>query len=507
MKIQRTKNAGRNIISGSILRVYQVIVPFFMRTLMIYQMGLEYAGLNNLFTSIFQVLNLAELGIGAALTFSMYEPIAKDDSTKICALLNLYRKCFNIIGCIIFGLGLLCLPFLKYLVSGAIPTDLNLQFLYLLYLVNTVLSYWLFSYKKSLLYAHQRNDINSKLTLFTSTVQYLLQAFVLLKLHNYYLYVISSILSQILLNISSAFIINRIYPYEAKGTIDSQMLLGLKKRVQGLVTNKIGGVILRSADSIVISAFLGLTVLALYQNYYYILSAVISIVAIIFEACVAGIGNSLVTEKTEKNYEDFCTMTFLTGFLLGICCSCFVCLYQPFMTLWMGKKNLLEFPLIICFVVYFFVYEIDQLISTYKDAAGIWYQDRYRPLVTAIFNLGLNVITVKLLGLYGVLLSTVISIVIVGMPWLLYNIFHTLFIGTSIKRYILLLSKILLSTIIVCVVTGGICFYIPFDGFLGLIICLLISVVLSCSLQLLMLFKCKEFMRAQGLMKNLLWRK
>jgi hypothetical protein len=100
-----------------------------MRTLMIYQIDMEYAGLNNLFTSIFQVLNLAELGIGAALTFSMYEPIAKDDSEKISALLNLYRKCFTIIGTIIFVLSILCLPFLKYLVSGNVPDNLNLHYL------------------------------------------------------------------------------------------------------------------------------------------------------------------------------------------------------------------------------------------------------------------------------------------------------------------------------------------------------------------------------------------
>ena len=174
MKIQRTKNAGRNIVFGTVLKVYNIVIPFLMRTLMIYQMGMEYAGLNNLFSSLFQVLNLAELGIGAALTFSMYEPIAKDESEKISALLNLYRKCFQIIGGIIFALGLLCMPFLKYLVNGNVPDNLNLQHLYFLYLLNTVLSYWLFSYKKSLIYAFQRNDINSKISLVTYSIQYFL---------------------------------------------------------------------------------------------------------------------------------------------------------------------------------------------------------------------------------------------------------------------------------------------------------------------------------------------
>ena len=149
MKIERTKNASRNIAFGIILKIYQIILPFVMRTIMIYLMGIEYAGLNNLFSSIFQILNLAELGVGAALTYSMYKPIAEDDTNKICALLKLYKICFEIIGIIILGLGLICVPFLPYLINGSIPDNLNLYVLYLLYLTNTVLSYWLFSYKKS----------------------------------------------------------------------------------------------------------------------------------------------------------------------------------------------------------------------------------------------------------------------------------------------------------------------------------------------------------------------
>lgn len=503
MKIQRTKNAGRNIVYGTILKIYQIIIPFLMRTLMIYQMGMEYAGLNNLFTSIFQVLNLAELGIGAALTFSMYEPIAKDDSEKISALLKLYRKCFNIIGAIILTLGLLCLPFLKYMVNGSIPDNLNLNYLYLLYLCNTVLSYWLFSYKKSLIYAFQRNDINSKIALVTYTIQYILQAFVLLKLHNYYFYVLSSIFAQILLNLITAVIVNRTYPYKPVGKVEASVLVDIKKRVQGLITNKIGGVVLRSADSIVISAFLGLVILAQYQNYYYILSAVASILAIIFEACVAGIGNSLITETKEKNFEDFCTMTFLTGLMIGVCCACFVCLYQPFIELWVGSENLLEFPVMISFVIYFFIYEIDQLIGTYKDAAGIWYQDRYRPLLSAILNLTLNLITVRFWGIYGVLYSTVISYVILSMPWLIHNVFHELFSSMLVKRYVLLLFKITVATFITCFVTYLICCKVTLNGVMGIIVRLAISGLCSTLIMVAILFKCREFSPAYRLIKKL----
>ena len=497
MRIKRIKNAKRNIVFGMLLKIYQIVLPFIMRTLMIYQMGLEYAGLNNLFTSIFQVLNLAELGVGAALTFSMYEPIAKDDSVRICALLKVYRFCFRIIGVLILMMGLICMPFLKFLIKGSVPDNLNIYILFALYLINTVLSYWLFSYKKSLIYAHQRIDINSKIVLTTSTIQYILQMYVLLVIRNYYLYLLASIFAQILSNLISALIVNRIYPYRPIGTLD-------KKKVQGLVTNKLGGTILRSADSIVISAFLGLNVLAIYQNYYFILTAVISLIAVTFEACIAGIGNSLVLEESHKNYEDFCTMTFMVCWLIGLCCSCFLCLYQPFITLWVGEENLLAYPLVICLVVYFFVYEIDQLIGTFKDAAGIWYQDRYRPLVTAIVNLILSIILVQFTNLYGVLISTVISLVFIGMPWLLYNVFKTVFIGESINRYLTLLLKFVVGTLIVCFITYFICERIYLVGFKGILVKALLTIILSNILNFLLYFKCKEFSMAKKIVIRML---
>lgn len=500
MIIQRTRNASRNMFYGVVLKLYQIIIPFLMRTLMIYQMGLEYAGLNNLFGSIFQFLNLAELGIGAALTFSMYEPIVKDDNNKICALLNLYRKCFNIIGGIIIIIGLICLPFLKYLVSGSIPDSLNIYVLYILYLINTVLSYWLFSYKKSLLFAYQRNDIISKVSLITSTLQYLLQIYILVVIHNYYLYVVSSIFCQILHNMISAYIVSSYYQYKPYGSLDDKELLDIKKRVQGLVTNKIGGVILRSADSIVISTFLGLTVLARYQNYYYLLTAVVSVIAILFEACIAGIGNSLLTETKEKNYDDFCTLTLLIGFIIGLCCACFTTLYQPFMKLWMGSSNVLEFSLVISFIVYFFVFEIDQMVSTYKDAAGIWYKDRYRPLFTAILNLVLNIILVQIIGLYGVLFSTIISIILLGLPWLLYNIFHTLFSGMSFQRYFLLIMRIFIAALLSSIIAYLACCFVSIEGIIGIGIKMIITIIISILVEFICLYKSKEFKLAYKLL-------
>lgn len=158
MKIERTKNATRNIIFGLVQRIYITFVPFLMRTAMIYIMGVQYLGLSSLFTSILQVLNLAELGVSHAMVYSMYKPIADDDGNKICALMRLYKIYYRIIGAVIGGIGFILTPFVPMLVKGDLPGGLNIYILYLLNLGATVLSYWLFAYKNSLLIAHQRGD-------------------------------------------------------------------------------------------------------------------------------------------------------------------------------------------------------------------------------------------------------------------------------------------------------------------------------------------------------------
>ena len=426
-KIERTKNATRNIIFGVILRAYQIIVPFLMRTAMIYLMGVQYLGLNSLFTSVLQVLNLAELGVGSAMIYSMYRPIAEDDNTTICALMKLYRTYYRLIGLIIAVVGCILTPFIPKLISGDIPQGINIYILYLLNLGATVLSYWLFAYKNSILQAHQRTDIVSKVTLITNTIQYVLQLFVLWIFKNYYLYVIVMLVTQALTNIVTAIMADKIYPqFKPKGELHKEEIHQINQKIRDLFTAKLGGVVVGSADTIVISAFLGLTTLAVYQNYYFIMNSICGFITVIFSAITAGIGNSLVTESSEKNYNDFKKFTFIICFILCICCCCFVGLYQPFMKLWVGKKFMLSFSFVILFCILFYCLELAMVWATVKDAAGLCHSDRFRPLIGACANLIMNIVLVQVIGLYGIILSTVFSYIFISMPWLIHNLFKFL---------------------------------------------------------------------------------
>ena len=452
MKIERTKNASRNIVFGIVLRIYQIAVPFLMRTAMIYFMGVQYLGLNSLFTSILQVLNLAELGVGSAMVYSMYKPIADDDETTICALMQLYKLYYRVTGLVIAVVGLLLTPFIPNLINGDLPPELNIYVLYLLNLAVTVLSYWLFAYKNSLLQAHQRTDVTSKVTLVTNTIQYGLQFLVLITIKNYYVYVLVALVTQALTNIVTAFIATKMYPnYYPAGKLPRNQVKDINHKIRDLFTSKLGGVIVNSADTIVISAFLGLTILAIYQNYYYILTSVIGFIGIAFQSCTAGIGNSVIVESEEKNFADLKKFTFLIAWIAGFCTCCFLCLYQPFMEIWVGEDLMLSLAAVICFCIYYFIYEINQLLNTYKDAAGIWHEDRFRPLVTAIANLTMNLILVQFWGIYGVLLSTALSMLFVGMPWLLHNLFTVLFDKSKMIGYVRTLLKYTFVIVLSCV--------------------------------------------------------
>lgn len=503
-KIKRTKNATRNIVFGVILRLYQIFVTFLMRTAIIYRMGVQYLGLNSLFTSVLQVLNLAELGVGSAMVYSMYKPIAEDDETTICALMKLYKTYYRVIGFVIVIVGCILTPFIPYLIKSDVPAGINIYVLYLLNLGAAVLSYWLFAYKNSILQAHQRTDVVSKVTLITSTVQYGLQIAVLWLFHNYYLFVIVALATQALTNIVTAVCVNKLYPqFKPKGKLPKNEVKAINKRVRDLFTAKLGGVVVNSADTIVVSAFLGLTVLAVYQNYYMILTSVIGFVSVVFSACTAGIGNSLIVETKEKNFNDLNKFTFLISWIAGICSCCFLGVYQPFMKLWVGDDLLLPFSAVICLVAYYYIYEINQLLNLYKDAGGIWHEDRFRPLVTAIANVSMNLIMVQFWGIYGVLLSTVLSMMFVGMPWLFHNLFTTLFDRSQLRPYLNHLFKYTITAVVSCVIVLLICNFIKFGLITTILLRLVVCVTIPFVIYIVLFWRSSEFKQSMLLLDNM----
>lgn len=503
-RIERTKNASRNILFGGILKIYQLLIPFIMRTAMIYLLGIEYLGLNSLFTSVLQVLNLAELGVGSAMVFSMYKPIANDDKTTICALMKLYKVYYRVIGLVIAVIGTAITPFISKLIKGEVPEDINIYVLYLMNLGATVLSYWLFAYKNSILQAHQRTDIVSKITMLTNTLMYLAQFALMYFTHNYYLYVMTLLVTQALTNIFTAIASDKLYPqYKTEGDLSKTEIKAINQRIRDLFTSKIGTVIYDSADTVVISAFLGLTTLAVYQNYFYIITALTGFISIIFSACTAGIGNSLIVETKEKNFNDLNKFAFIVCWITGFCSVCLLCMYQPFMELWVGKDFMLNMSAVVCLVVYFFIKQINSLLNLYKDASGMWHEDKFRPLVAALTNLILNLILVQFIGIYGIILSTVIAILVVGMPWLLHNLFTVVFEKKRLRMFLGKMFTYCILTIVACIVTYFICSLINMSLWVTLVLRGFICLIIPNMIFFLAYHKRNEFKQSVLLADNM----
>ena len=480
MKLNRTKNAVRNSFYGGINFIYTTIAPFIMRTLMLYFLGVEYTGLNGLFASILQVLNLTELGVGSAMNYSMYKAIADDDDKRICALMKLYRKYYRIIGCVIAVIGLIILPFVPKLIKSGVPEGLNIFILYLMNLMTTVFSYFLFAYRNCLVASFQRNDITSKVTISVNTVTYTLQAIVLVLFRNYYIYLILSLLSQLMINICTAIVTTKMFPkYHPEGELSKETIKAINTRVKDVFTSKFSTVVLTSSDPIIISAFLGLSILAMYQNYYYIVNSLSTLLSVLLTAVMAGFGNSLLTESAEKNIKDLKKFSMIimwlsTVFTVGI----LVCI-QPLMDIWVGEKLKFDFGIVICFCLLYFTGALLRLLNMFKDAAGIWTYDKYRPLVSAGTNLVLNLLTVQTLGVYGIILSTVVARIIVATPWILKNLFTYVFTKEAWAEYARRIIFYFVDVTVICFVAWFACSRIELSPIWTFIIrgvvCLIIS--------------------------------
>lgn len=453
MKLARSNNLVTNLKWGIVYRFSGILIPFVCKAAIIRIFGINYLGLNSLFTSILSTLNLAEMGFGSAVVFFMYKAIADENVDEICRLLNYYKKVYRTIGCIVLGIGLLLMPFLKFLIKKDIPEDINIYIIYLITLSATVISYFLFAYKTSILTAFQRESVLYKIRAFVLIAESILQIISIFLFRNYYMYLLITVISAAANNIMADHYIRNNYPqYVAKGDVTKDVRREIGEKIKGLIFYKIGGVIVTSADSIVISMFLGLTISGIYGNYYYVITLLFGVLAVYYTSFRAGLGNSVVTENFEKNYSTFCQLQFVQNWLIGFCTTCLLCLYQDFISVYAGKDNKLSIGIVICLCLLFYTWKIQDIAYVYKEACGFWTKDKYRPLIGSLLNLMLNIISIQFIGLYGVILSTVCIAVSIDLIWSPKALFNDYF-KKSRKEYYLMLIHGVVNCLVMCVIT------------------------------------------------------
>lgn len=471
MSASRIQNAKRNMVVGFINKIVTIVSPFLVRTVLIHTLSVEYVGISGLFSSILQMLSMADLGFASAIVYSMYKPIAEGDDSAVCALINFYKKIYRVIGGIIFVIGMVLLPFLNGMINGDCPSDVDIHIIYIIYLVNSVVSYLMFSYKRSLLIAYQRRDVADTIQAICKLGLSIVQIVSLILVKNYYAYVVFIPICSIMDNLLCAWRTKKMFPHiDSRGAIQPNVKNDIIEKTKGLLIYRICGMTRNALDNFFLSMFYGLVVVGIYNNYYYIMNSIRLFVDICTQSISAGIGNSVATESIEKNYKNLNVFTFIYEWICGWCTVCLLCLYQPFMQIWVGEDNMFSIGVVISLCIYFYVWIAGDIRSQYTDASGLWWKEKKRAVAETIANIALNYVLVVNFGVIGVVLATAISILFVGLPWSNKIIFDSYFKDQSCKQYMLSQGIYALITTVCCLVTYGICDIVPWTGFEGLIV-------------------------------------
>ena len=475
MKLDFAKNVRRNMAANALSSAIKLLFPFLNRTLFLWLLGPEYLGLNGLFSSILGVLMLAELGFGMAVVCSMYKPVADDNRELICAYLKFYRTVYRCVGAAIFIIGLALLPFLGKLVHGNVPADIDLHVLYTIHLVNTAASYFLFAYRGSVLCAHHRNDVVTNIRTAVSVAQYLGVFLILLVTRNYYHYVIATVAFTVVQNVLLVAASRRLFPdIEPRGTLPADLRRRVVADVKAIFMHKVGGVITNSTDNLVISAFLGLVAVAAYGNYYYVVTAVAGLVAIVYSSMTGGFGNKIYTESKEENFRLLMRMNRLSMIVVIFCSAMMSALYQPFIALWTKDDPALVrhalTPALMVF--YFYIMQSRQVLLTFKSAASIWRQDRWKPIVAGAVNLVSNILFVifrpDAYKLDGVIFSTIAGFVLIQIPWETHVVFSSFFGKAESRAWWRAYAGYAALAIVLCAAAWVVARLVPFAGIPGL---------------------------------------
>lgn len=408
MKKSRIEKSSKTAAHGIIYQIIVLSFSFIGRTIFVKTLGSEYLGINGLFSNILTVLALAELGFGTAINYSLYRPIAEHNTKAITALMNFYKKVYNIIAVGVLGIGLSLIPFLDMIVN--LQQDIpHLKIYYVLVLLQTVISYC-FAYKMAILNANQQGYMVSNYGMVTYILQFVLQSAFLILTHNFIIYLCIQILCTFVNNLLIAHKVDKVYPeLKGKDTLSKQERKSIFTNVKALFVYKVGSVILNGTDNILISTLVGTIWVGIYSNYILLINSIRGFVVIIFNSIQASIGNLSVSEDNEKQYFMFKVLNLLCFLIYGFCSICFLVLFDDFMMIWLGKDFLLGQLTLAIVVLNFFIPGSLSITSLFRDSVGLFKKTKYVFLVTALLNLVLSIVFAQFWGLNGILFATLVA--------------------------------------------------------------------------------------------------
>lgn len=405
----RTKNSLLNILVSFGTQAVSILLLFISRKVFLNYFTEEYLGVNGLFTEILTVLSLAELGIGTAIMYSMYDAVANKNQKEICQLMNLYKRLYTVAGVAVLGIGLAMLPFLDYLIKdNQIP---HIRLIFLMYLADSAVSYFL-SYKQTVIQAHQKAYVVSGVAMGIRCGQILLQIAAILVLQNFYVYIAIQILGQMCTNLVLSAVSGKLYPYTRRnreGLPPKEKVQAIYRHIKAMALHKFGAVFVSNTDNLIISAFVGLGTVGLYANYKMVLNSLRLALSYIYNAFTAGIGNLAATESPARVHQVYNCLNFVMSMLYGWSACCLWLLFNPFISTFFGARFTLAAPVVAIIVADFYIHGMRQMTLRFRDAMGLYWHDRFKPFIEVVINLTVSLLLVKKYSIGGVILGTIVS--------------------------------------------------------------------------------------------------
>lgn len=483
MEENRTQNTIRNVKTGAIVQMVNKVMAFVVQTVFIMMLNTEYLGVNGLFTNILTVLSFAELGIGTAIIFSMYKPVAEQDKEKIKSLMLLYKKAYNIIGVTVFLLGLCVIPFMSIIIKEAPSIRENLNLIYILFLLNTSISYF-FTYKKSIIYAHQKQSIIDNINSIFYLIKSLLLILFLVLTRNYIVYLVIQIIITLVENVIIAIKANKLYPYLKEKSVkrlEKEEQTSIFVNVKSLIVYKLGSVIMNGTDNILISSMISVGVVGLCSNYVLIINSIKSIIFSALNGVTASVGNLNAVGEPKQKEKVFYQITFIDYIVYSFCAVAFIVLLNPFITLWLGEKYLLGMAVPIALAVSFYIDGLRNPGFTYRTTLGLFKKGKATPYIGAITNIVFSILLCKIFGVAGIFIATSIA-QLLSYSWIDPYLIHKYEFKTSVKKYYKKYFYYTMVFIVCVILTLIIANFIQLEGVIGLllkgiVVCLVPNVV------------------------------
>lgn len=409
----RTKNTVLTAITGIGGQLITSVLSFVSRTVFIQVLGASYLGIGGLFTNILSLLSLTELGLDTAINYKLYKPVAEHDEHRVQVLMTFFRKAYLVIGVIILVLGLMLLPALPFFIKDYDKLEglgINAPLFFLLYLMQSVSSYFFFASRTIMLKSAQKVYVSNIVLIIGNIFSSIAQICVLLLFEDFLAYVVVFILFVLLMNGTNAFFATRMFPYAFKKVDDRlsrEEFRDIAKDCGSLLVFKLNAVVLNASDNLVLSKMIGLLYVGLYSNYLLFTMAINRFLGHFYVSIKASLGNVFATEGKQKCYFLFEVMNFMTIVLNGTAALFIALCLNDVIEIWIGSDYLLSqpFPLLLGIQLLFNGFKIN--LHAMRDVTGIFQQSWYCPLLGSLINIVVSVVLCYYIGICGIIIGTI----------------------------------------------------------------------------------------------------